>query len=42
MDWSVIITSLITACIPSAFAYLTATIQAKNKLKEVYLNSKMR
>lgn len=35
MDWSVIVTSLITACIPSAFAYLTATIQAKNKLKEV-------
>ncbi|NJE64309.1 hypothetical protein E0L10_09225 [Enterococcus durans] len=35
MDWSVITTSLITACIPSAFAYLTATIQAKNKLKEV-------
>lgn len=35
MDWSVIITSLLTACVPSAFAYFTATKQSKAKLKEL-------
>lgn len=35
MDWSVIITSLLTACVPSAFAYFTAIKQSQAKLKEL-------
>nr|DAX04329.1 MAG TPA: hypothetical protein [Bacteriophage sp.] len=40
MDWSVIITSLLTACVPSAFAYFTATKQSQAKLKELESNFK--
>lgn len=35
IDTNVILTSLVTSCIPALIAYLTATTQAKSRLKEL-------